>query len=152
MKEIQDAYSSKIPVFDGTSYVFWKVRMEYYLMSLGVNVWSSILVDYDVPDVPPTNADGKNMYGNNDKYKNSILFGLIQSELIKVMHNKYDKQVSVKLNQSHEGDDKFKKAKLQTFRMRFESLKMSEEEIIAEYFPKVDEVTNMIRGLNEEVK
>lgn len=38
----------------------------------------------------------------------------------------------MKFNQSHEGDDKVKHAKLQTFRMRFESLKMSEEESIEE--------------------
>ena len=52
------------------------------------------------------------MYGNNAKAKNSILFGLSQYELIKVMHCKSVKEVWVRLNQSHEGDDKVKQAEL----------------------------------------
>lgn len=51
------------------------------------------------------------------------------------------------LNQSHEGDDKFNQAKLKTFRIRLERLKMSEEERIAKYFLSVDEVTNMIKDI-----
>ena len=105
--------------------------MEAYLMSLRVDVWSSVLVDYNVLYVPRGDAYGKILYGNNAKAKNSILSGFIKSELVKVMHYKSTKEVWVKLNRSHEGDDKVKKAKLQTFQMRFEILKMSEEERIA---------------------
>jgi len=65
------------------------------------------------------------------------------------MHCKSAKDVWEKLNQSHEGDDKVKQAKLQTFRMRFENLSMSEDETIVEYFLRVHEVTNMIIGLGE---
>jgi len=36
--------------------------------------------------------------------------------------------------------------------MRFENLRMSEEEIITKCFLKVEEVTNMIRGLGESIK
>ena len=67
-----------MPVFYGTSYVFWKVRMEAYLMSLRVDVWTLVLVDYNVPVIPPTNAYGKKKYGNNVRAKNVILFGLSQ--------------------------------------------------------------------------
>ena len=105
-KESQEAYSSRIPIFDGTNYAFWKVGMEAYLMSLEVYVWTLVLVDYNVLDIPPTNADGKKIYGNNAKAKNSIFFGLIQSKLVKVMHCKFAKDMWVNLNQSHEGDDK----------------------------------------------
>ena len=107
-KDIQETYSSRIPVFDGKNYAFWKVRMEAYLMSLGVDVWNSVLVDYNVPDIPPTDADDKKIYGNNANAKNSILFGLSKSEIVNVMHCKSTKEVWVKLNQSHEGDDRVK--------------------------------------------
>ena len=49
------------------------------------------------------------------------------------MHCKHAKEVWVKLNQIHEGDDKVKQEKLQTFRMRFEMLKIIENESIVEY-------------------
>lgn len=37
------------------------------------------------------------------------------------MHSKYAKEVWVKFNYSHEGDDEVKQTKIQTFKMRFES-------------------------------
>lgn len=94
----------------------------------------------------------KNIYGNNSKSKNAILFGVSQSELVKVMYCKYAKEVWVNLNQIHEGDDKVKQVKLQTFKMGFESLRMSDDESITYYFLNIDEVTNMIIGFGEEVK
>jgi hypothetical protein len=42
--------------------------------------------------------------------------------------------------------------KLQTHRGQFESLKMKDEENIAEYFQRVDEIVNSIRALGEEIK
>jgi hypothetical protein len=45
-----------------------------------------------------------------------------------------------------------KKEKLQTHRRQFESLKMKDEENVAAYFLRVDEIVNTIRGLGEEVE
>jgi len=59
--------------------------MEAYLMSLGAAVWISILVYYDSYGSPPTDANGKKLYVNHVKAKNVILFGLSQSELVKVI-------------------------------------------------------------------
>lgn len=55
----QEAYSSRIPIFHGTNYAFRKVIMEFFHISMGLDVWPSILVDYNVPNIPPTNANGK---------------------------------------------------------------------------------------------
>jgi hypothetical protein len=51
-----------------------------------------------------------------------------------------------------EGDTKFKAAKLQTYRGQFKQLKMKEDENIASYFLRVDEIVNAIIGLGEEIK
>ena len=88
----------------------------------------------------------------NGKAKHAILASLSQSELVKVMHCMSTYEMWEKLNQYHEGDDKVKQEKLLTSRMRFESLNMTENETIAEYFLRVDEVVNMTRGLGEEFK
>lgn len=90
-----------------------------------------MLVYYNVPNIHTIVSDGKKLYGNNSKARNAILFGISQSKLVKVMYCRYDKEVWIKLNQSHEGDGKVKKEKLQTFTMRFETLRMSEDESIA---------------------
>jgi hypothetical protein len=57
-----------------------------------------------------------------------------------------------KLKVIYEGYGKFKQEKLQTYRGKFESLKMKEKENIAEYFQRVEEIVNSIRALGEELK
>ncbi|XP_057855475.2 uncharacterized protein LOC131065090 [Cryptomeria japonica] len=68
------------------------------------------------------------------------------------MHYKSAKEVWDKLVSIYQGDDKIKQAKLQTLRAKFESLKMNDDEKIAEYLFRVDEATNAMRGLGEKVQ
>ena len=49
------------------------------------------------------------------------------------------------------GDSKVKRAKLQTFKAQFEGLKMKDEENILEYFERVDNIVNAIKGLGVDV-
>jgi hypothetical protein len=62
------------------------------------------------------------------------------------------KDIWDKLQNIYEGDAKVKGAKLQTYRGQFEQLKMKEDEDIATYFLRVDEIVNAIKGLGEEMK
>ena len=48
-----------------------------------------------------------------------------------------------------EGESKVKESKIQTYKGQFESLKTKEEENIGEYLLRVDEVVNVIGGLEE---
>jgi hypothetical protein len=43
----------KIPCLDGTNYRTWKLRMRVYLNSLGLDVWSAILIEYESPVLSP---------------------------------------------------------------------------------------------------
>jgi hypothetical protein len=78
--------------------------------------------------------------------------GLGESIYTKVMHCKSAKEIWDKLQNIYEGDSKVKAAKLQTYRGQFEQLKMKEDENIATYFLRVDEIVNSIIGLREEIK
>jgi hypothetical protein len=51
-----------------------------------------------------------------------------------------------KLEVVYEGDDKFREAKLQTYRTEFENMKTKEEENIVKYLHRVDEAVNSIRA------
>lgn len=82
-------------------------------MFLGVDVWTSLLVNYNVPY-------GKKLYLSNGKAKHAILTGLSESELVKVIHGKYAYKMWEKFNHCHEGDDTLKQAKLHNFIIRFE--------------------------------
>ncbi|XP_057815814.1 uncharacterized protein LOC131029369 [Cryptomeria japonica] len=65
------------------------------------------------------------------------------------MDCKNAKAIWDKLSSIYEGDYKVKEAKLQIFRARFESLKMTEDEKIAYFFLRISQIVNSIRGLHE---
>jgi len=67
------------------------------------------------------------------------------------MHCKSTKDIWNKLQIVYEGDSKVKQENIQTYREQFENLKMKEEENIAEYHLKGDEIVNTIIGLGEQL-
>jgi len=62
------------------------------------------------------------------------------------------KAIWYKMKSCYVGDNKVKQANLQGFSMQFETLKMNDVEDIPKYFPRVDEVVNTIRGLDEKLE
>jgi hypothetical protein len=107
---------------------------------------------YNVPATPPIDQTSKKLYEHNLKAMNAILSGLAETIFVKVMHCETMKEIWDKLKNIYEGDDKVKGAKLQTYIGQFENLKMKEEENIAAYFLRVDEIVNIIRGLGERIE
>jgi hypothetical protein len=84
---------------------------------------------------------------NNSTAKNPLLNGLSDTVITKVAHCKSSKDIWDNLRNIYEGDTKVKEAKLQTYRGQFEQLKMKEDENIAAYFLRVDEIVNEMRIL-----
>ena len=52
----------------------------------------------------------------------------------------------------YEGNSKVKGVKIQTYQRQFEHLKMKEDEDIAAYFHRVDEIVNTMRGLEVKIE
>ena len=104
----------KAPIFDGTNYAFWNIKMEAYLNALGFDVWQSVVDGYSPPATPPINQVGKKRSENNAKAKHALLCSLTDSEFTKVMRCKSAKEIWDKLQNIYEGDAKVKKEKLQT--------------------------------------
>jgi hypothetical protein len=141
--------SSKPPLFDGKKIAFWKIRMRTYLMALRADVWDVVETRYTNPVVLAT-KDDKLEFSFNTKGMNAILNGLDEAEFVKVMHLDTSKGMWDKLINSYEGNEKVKDAKLQTYRLKFEQLKMNEDETISKYFLRVEELVNAMKGHGEE--
>ena len=77
--------ASKPPLFDGTIFSFWKVRMRTYLMALGVDVWDVVETGYTKP-VVLASKDDKLEFSFNAKGMNAIFNGLAEADFVKVMH------------------------------------------------------------------
>eukprot|EP00253_Pinus_taeda_P023055 PITA_23055 len=116
-------------IFDGTNFIYWKVRITAYLQSLGTEVWDIVETGYTFPLATPTDPAEKKKYKTNAKAVNTLLGSLSQSEFVKV-----------------------KCAKLQTLRIQYESLRMHNDESVASYFLRIDEIVNCMKNLGEEIK
>jgi hypothetical protein len=122
--------------------------MSTYLMALGADVWDVVETGYTKP-VVLASKDDKLDFSFNAKGMNAILNGLAEAEFVKVMHLDIAKAMWDKLINNYEGNEKVKDAKLQTYRLKFEQLKMNEDETISKYFLRVVELVNAMKGLGE---
>jgi hypothetical protein len=151
MDQQEGMSNNKAPLFNGGGYALWKIRMKNFMLALGFDIWQSVEDGYTAPTTPPKGAAGNKICNDNSRAVNGILGGLTNSICVKVMHCESTKEIWDKLEVVYEGDNKVKETKLQTYRTQFENLKMKEEENIAEYFHRVDEVVNSIRAAGEEI-
>jgi hypothetical protein len=151
MTSHEGTLATKPFLFDGTIFSFWKIRMRTYLMALGANVWDVVETGYTKP-VVLASKDDKLEFSFNAKGMNAILNGLAEAEFVKVMHLETAKAMWDKLISSYEGNEKVKDVKLQTYRLKFEQLKMNEDETISKYFLRVEELVNAMKGLGEKIE
>ncbi|XP_059073274.1 uncharacterized protein LOC131874068 [Cryptomeria japonica] len=152
MSNIQEGSSvTRAPLFDGTDYVFWKIRMETYLISLDLDVWNIVCTKYTVPANIPTTPDEKKQYEMNARAKHAILCGLTKDVFVKIMHCKSAHEIWEKIENIYQGNEKVKQSKILTLKTQFEEMKMKDNEKVAKYFLRIDEVVNGMRGLGEEV-
>eukprot|EP00253_Pinus_taeda_P021264 PITA_21264 len=152
MSNYEREASIRPPIFYGTNFLYWKVRVTTYLQSLGTKVWDIIETWYTFPSATPIDPAEKKKYETNAKAVNTLLGCLSQPEFLKVMKYKSTKEIWEKIVLSYEGDDQVKRAKIQTLRIQYENLKMYNDESVANYFLRVDEVVNCMKNLGEEIK
>jgi uncharacterized lipoprotein YehR (DUF1307 family) len=68
------------------------------------------------------------------------------------MHLESSKEMWDKIISNYEGNEKVKDAKIQTYRLQFEQLKMNEDEIVNKFFLRVEELVNAMKGLGEKIE
>ena len=148
MESQQGGFTNRATMSNGTNYLFWKARIKTYIQSLGVDAWELVEEYYQNPLVVIT-KDQNTEFTCNDKAMNAFFVGLPKSKLVKVMDYPTAKAIWDMMRNFYEGDNKVKKAKLQGFKMQFQSLRIHDDQDIAKYFLRVDEVMNTIKGLDE---
>ena len=119
-------------------------------MSLGADVWEIVETGYKKPALVES-KDEKSAFTFNAKAMNAILSGLAESEFVKVMHLETAKDMWDKLVNSYEGNEKVKDAKLQSHILKFEQLKMNEDESVSKFFLRVDKLVNAMRALGGKI-
>ena len=82
------------PLFDGTSYAYWKVRMRAFLQSLDEKVWQVIEIGWTKPMEAPADWDeAKIKVANfNSKALNALLSAITNEEFKKISSTEIAKE------------------------------------------------------------
>lgn len=137
----------KLPILDGKNYDRWKTQMRVIFGFQGVMG----VVTTGVQDLSENPSDAQiATHEEVKKLDHKALFLIHQC----AGHVNFDKIASgdsakvawVILEKCNARDDRFNKVRLQTLKKQFELLQMESQEKIADYFGRVRNITNLMKG------
>ena len=82
------------PIFDGTNYAYWKVRMKVFLQALGEQVWQAIEVGWIKPKEALVDWDDATIIAVNFKNRafNALFSGVTNEEFKKISSTEVAKE------------------------------------------------------------
>ena len=130
------------PLFDGTNYAYWKVRMTAFLQSLDEKVWQAIEIGWTKPKEAPVDWDeAKIKVANfNSRALNALFSAVTNEEFKKISFIETAKEGWTILQTTYEGTKAIKDSKLQTLSTSFEEIKMEEDESFDEFYAKLKDI------------
>ena len=141
------------PFFDGSNYAFWKVRMRALLCAIDESVWESIKNGYVKPTTAKFEWDKVTLalVNANSKAINAIFCGVSTDEFHRISHVETAKEAWMILETTYEGTKKVKDTKLQMLTIRFEELKMGDDESFDSFYGKLNEIVIAKLNLEENI-
>ena len=111
----------KPPIFDGTDYDYWKVRMRAYLLSLGFEVWE-ICVDPDYVNLAVCTTELQvRRHEYNSKAYNALIACLARPEFDRVSYLLTAREIWARLANFHEGTNHVKLRLYETHQREYEN-------------------------------
>ena len=141
------------PLFGGTNYAHWKVRMRALLQSLDEKVWQAVeisqtkpkeaLADWDDTMIKATNFNNRAL---------NALFGAVTNEEFKMISSiEIAKEAWTILQTTYEGTKVVKDSKIQRLTTSFEEIKMEKDELFDEFYAKLKDIVNLAFNLGETI-
>ena len=120
------------PQFDGNNYAYWKVRMKAFLKSIDERVWNSVEYEWEKPITPVNEWQNsqKEATAFNSKAMNAIFNAVSMEEFKRISNVEVSHTAWNILQTVHEGTKAVKINKLQQLTSKFESIKMSDDELL----------------------
>ena len=102
------------PLFDGTNYAYWKVRMKAFLQSLDEKVWQAIKIGWTKPKEAPADWDEAKIKAANvnSKALNALFSAVTNEEFKKISSTETTKEAWTILQTTYEGIKVVKDSKL----------------------------------------
>ena len=101
------------PLFDGTNYAYWKVRMRDFLQSLDKKVWQAIKIGWTKPkEAPADQDDAKIKVANfNSRALNTLFSAVTNEEFKKISSSETIKEAWTILQTTYKGTKVVKDSK-----------------------------------------
>ena len=141
------------PLFDGTNYAYWKVRIRAFLQSLDKKVWQAIEIGWTKPKEAPADWDDAKIKAANfnSRALNALFSAVTNKEFKKISSTKTAKEVWTILQTTYEGAKASKDSKFQRLTTSFEEIKMEEDESFDEFSTKVKDIVNSAFNLGKTI-
>ena len=139
------------PYFDGNNYAYWKVRMKAFLKSINERVWNSVEYGWEKLTTPVSEwqTSQKEAAIFNSKVMN-VIFNAVSIEEFKRISNVEIAHTTWNILQIvHEGTKAVKINKLQQLTIRFESIRISNDDSFDEFYFKLNNIVNPAYNLGE---
>ena len=141
------------PLFDGTNYAYWKVRMRAFLQSLDEKVWQAIKIGWTKPKEVPADWDEANIKAANfnSRALNASFSVVTNEEFKKISSIETAKEAWTILQTTSKGTKAVKDSKLQRLTTSFEEIKIEEDESFDEFYAKLKDIVNSAFNLGETI-
>ena len=141
------------PLFCGTNYAYWKVRMKTFLQTLGEKVWQAIEVSKIKPKEALVDQDETTIkVANFNRMALNALFSEVTNEEFKkISSTKVAKEAWTILETTYEGTKAVKTAKLKRLASSFEEIRMEEDETFDDFYAKLKDIVNSAFNLGESI-
>ena len=110
------------PLFDGTNYAYWKVRMRAFLQSLDEKVWQAVQIGWTKPKEAPANWDEAKIKAANfnSRALNALFSAVTNEEFKKISSTETDRKHGPSSRQPMRVQ---RLSKIQSFRGSLQALK-----------------------------
>ena len=141
------------PLFDGTNYAYWKVRMGAFLQSLDEKVWQAVEIGWTKPKEASADWDEAKIKATNfnSRALNALFNAITNEEFKKIFSTEIAKEARTILQTTYEGTKAVKDLKLQNLTTSFEEIKMEEDESFDEFYAKFKDIVNPAFNLRETI-
>ena len=141
------------PLFDGTNYAYWKVRMKIFLQALSEKVQQAVEVSWNRPKEAPVDQDEATIIAANfnSRALNALFCGVTDDEFKKIPSTKVAKEASTILETSYEDTKAVKTVKFQRLTSSFEEIRIEEDETFNEFYAKLKDIVNSAFNLGESI-
>ena len=141
------------PLFDGTNYAYWKVRMKAFLQAQGEKVWQAIEVGWIKPKEALVDQDEATIKAKNfnSRALNYLFSGVTNEDFKKISSTEVAKEAWTILETTYKCTKVIKTMKLQRLTSSFEEIRMEEDETFGEFYAKHKDIVNSAFNLGESI-